>query len=71
MARKTDIDFNSLRLIPAKDLLELSYSELNGLIKQARDARANASRAIEWLTAIKFEKAIREQVETDENGGTP
>lgn len=63
MTDETKIDYESIEDTPADKLLELSHEALDGFIDQAREIRVNATLTYNWLTAIKFEKSVRESTD--------
>lgn len=67
--QKSIIDYSTIELTPAKELLALSIAELDKFIIEAREQRERAARIIQWLTAIKLEKSARDSLEEDEQGG--
>ena len=62
------IEYEKIETTPARQLLELSNEEIEKLIVTAREHRDRAARIIQWLTAIRFEKRIREEVDTMDRG---
>lgn len=62
MSHKTTIDYQDIEKTPARELLALSFEELDNLIALAREARSSANLTADWLTAIKLEKIIREDL---------
>lgn len=63
MTEKTKIGYEEIEDTPAHKLLELSHEELDGFIAQAKEIRVNATLIFNWLTAIKFEKSVRESTD--------
>lgn len=55
------IRFEEIERIPAARLLELSYSEINDLIRQAERSAHHADTIVHWLRGIKVEKSYRYQ----------
>jgi hypothetical protein len=69
MTDGTPIDYESIEDTPAHKLLELSHEELDTFIAQAKEIRVNATLTYNWLTAIKFEKSVREGTDDMLKGG--
>ena len=55
------ISYEEIERVPAAQLLELSYDELNSLIRQAERAAYQADTIVHWLRGIKVEKSYRYQ----------
>ena len=62
MTSKITIDYQDIEKTPPKEFLALSFHELEDLINQARENKSNATLILDWLTAIKLEKIIREDI---------
>ena len=68
MTNTPKLDYNSIEGTPANELLELSHEDLDGFIAQAKEINTNASLIVNWLTAIKFEKTVRETTSKPSEG---
>lgn len=57
------IVYEQIEYHTARELLDLDRDELEALIARARKERSKAERILEWLSAIRLEKRIREEAE--------
>lgn len=60
MTEKRGMSYSEIKGATAKELIDLSHQELDSFIEQAKTISSNASMIVTWLTAIKFEKSLRE-----------
>lgn len=70
MTNTKPIRFEDIEHFPARELMMLSYAQLNEFIREAHQISRNAQAVANWLETIKRQKAEKSSVKGAFEGGT-
>lgn len=66
---KQTVRYDNIEDIPASALMQLTFTELTGFIREAERRIEKAKTLRNWLTWIKIEKALRNKPSNSTDGG--